>query len=581
MEPGLNMENPLKSGAGLAWPRIAVWPGKAFQTVVTLLVAFLVLAPLLPLVIQAFIDKPLYDAGPGFTLSAFHRLLTNSDFYLALWNTLLFATASTLIAQFFGIAATILIARTDLPGRRIAGSIFIWPLFVSHLVLAFGWIVGFGPSGFISGLAAQFFGEAPWNLYSLGGLSFAAGTALAPLTYLYCMSSVKTIDPALESAARISGCGPIKTLWKVTMPLLKPAIWASATLNFMLAVELLALPLLLGGPAGLQFLITFLYEQGIEANSPDYSVVAACALLLIGVISLLIMWQTRSMGDTRKYVTVGGKAARQRLLGLGKWRWPLCLAVSIYLGITVLCVLGAVILRSATSMLSPYMPISELLTFENYQALFSFPEYIRSITNTALVAIVGGALGTVLVAATAVVSLRSDWGLRKPLQFIALYPRAVPGLLVGIGVFWAVAWIPGLQVIQNTIWILIFAVLMRHFPTGLGAVTPSLHQISQDLDRSARVSGATWLTTTRRIVLPQLYLPLAACYLLLVIHFIKEYASVVFLFGPGSEMLGTTMLSFWVQGEQGAVAALAVLQIAMVVVLLGLFRLIFKVKIYG
>lgn len=575
------MESVLNAEGGMGRPRTTTWPGKAFQTVVTVVVAFLVLAPLLPLVIQAFIDKPLYEAGPTFTFSAFGRLLSNSDFYSALWNTVLFATASTVIAQIFGIAGTILISRTDLPGRRIASAVFIWPLFVSHLVLAFGWIVGFGPSGFISGLVAQLFGSVPWNLYSLAGLSFAAGTALAPLTYLYCMSSVKTIDPALESAARISGCGPIKTLWMITMPLLKPAIWASATLNFMLAVELLALPLLLGGPAGLQFLITFLYEHGIEANSPDYAVVAACALLLIGVISALIMWQTRSMGDTRRYVTIGGKAARQRLLSLGKWKWPVFIAVSLYLGITVVCVLGAIVLRSATSMISPYMPVSELLTLENYKALVAFPEYIRSIVNTALVAIIGGALGTVLVAAAAVVSFRSDWALRKPLQFIALYPRAVPGLLVGIGVFWAVAWIPGLQVIQNTIWILIFAVLMRHFPTGLGAVTPSLHQISQDLDRSARVSGATWLTTTRRIVLPQLYLPLAACYILLVIHFIKEYASVVFLFGPGSEMLGTTMLSFWVQGEQGAVAALAVLQIAMVVVLLGLFRLIFKVKIYG
>lgn len=575
------MESVLNAEGGMGRPRTTTWPGKAFQTVVTIVVAFLVLAPLLPLVIQAFIDKPLYEAGPALTFSAFGRLLANSDFYSALWNTVLFATASTVIAQIFGIAGTILISRTDLPGRRIASAIFIWPLFVSHLVLAFGWIVGFGPSGFISGLVAQLFGSVPWNLYSLAGLSFAAGTALAPLTYLYCMSSVKTIDPALESAARISGCGPIKTLWMITMPLLKPAIWASATLNFMLAVELLALPLLLGGPAGLQFLITFLYEHGIEANSPDYAVVAACALLLIGVISILIMWQTRSMGDTRRYVTIGGKAARQRLLGLGKWKWPVFIAVSLYLGITVICVMGAVVLRSATSMISPYMPISELLTLDNYKALIAFPEYIRSIVNTALVAIVGGALGTVLVAAAAVVSFRSDWALRKPLQFIALYPRAVPGLLVGIGVFWAVAWIPGLQIIQNTIWILIFAVLMRHFPTGLGAVTPSLHQISQDLDRSARVSGATWLTTTRRIVLPQLYLPLAACYILLVIHFIKEYASVVFLFGPGSEMLGTTMLSFWVQGEQGAVAALAVLQIAMVVVLLGLFRLIFKIKIYG
>jgi len=566
---------------GLGRPNTSAWPGIAFQTIVTLLVAFLVIAPLLPLMLQAFIDRPLYAEAPEFSLAAFARLFTNAEFYHALWNTALFAVSTTAIAQFFGISGTLLLARTDIPGRRIASAVFFWPLFVSHLVLAFGWIVGFGPSGFITGIYTRVFGEAPWNLYSMAGLSFAAGTALAPLTYLYCASSVKTMDPSLESAARISGCGPIRTLWSVTIPLLKPAIWSSASLNFMLAIELLSLPLLLGGPAGLKFLITFLYEEGIEANSPDYSLVAACSILLIGIISLLLIWQARSMGDTRRYVTVSGKASRQRMLSLGGWKWPLFMIMVIYLGVTVVCVLGAVLLRASTSMISPYVPVTQLLTFSNFQALIAFPEYIRSIVNTALVALIGGAIGTVLIGATAVVSLRSNWPLRTLLQTVALYPRAVPGLLVGIGVFWAVAWIPGLNIIQNTIWILIFAVLMRHFPTGFGAVTPSLHQISRDLDRSARVSGATWLTTMRRIVAPQLYTPLAACFVLLVVHFVKEYASVVFLFGPGSEMIGTTMLSFWVQGEQGSVAALAVLQIAMVAVLLGIFRLIFKVKLYG
>lgn len=575
------MELALKPGGAIGRPPVAPWPSTAFHAVVTALVAFLVLAPLLPLVVQAFIDRPLYQGGASFSLAGFARLFSSPDIFSALKNTLLFAVGATVVAQFIGVAATILISRTDLPGRSVLGAVFLWPLFVSHLVLAFGWIVSFGPSGLISGLVAQQFGSVPWNLYSLAGLSFAAGTALAPLTYLYCMSSVKTIDPALESAARISGCGPIRTLWTITIPLLKPAIWSSATLNFMLAVELLALPLLLGGPAGLSFLITFLYEHGIEANNPDYSVVAACALVLIGLISLLIVWQTRSMGDTRRYVTVAGKASRQRVLELGAWRWPLFAVMNLYLAVTVAGVLGAVLLRSVTSALSPYVPVAELLTVDNYLALVAFPEYIRSISNTVAVALVVGAIGTVLVAATALVSTRSDWILRRPLEFVAMYPRAVPGLLVGIGVFWAVAWIPGLQFMQNTIWILVFAVLMRHFPTGLGAVTPSLHQISRDLDRSARVGGATWLTTARRIVLPQLYTPLAACFVLFVVLSIKEYASVVFLFGPGSEMLGTSMLSFWVQGEQGVVAALAMLQIALVVVMLAVFRLIFKVRLYG
>jgi len=551
------------------------------QALVTLLVTFLVAGPLLPIVIQAFIDKPLYSDEFSFSLSGFYRLFTHQAFWHILGNTVIFSVSSTAIAQFFGIAAAILLVRTDIPGRRLASFLFLWPLFVSHLVLAFGWIVGFGPSGFITGLVEGMIGFVPWDLYSMAGLAFAAGTALAPLTYLYCSSSVRTIDPALEAAARLAGCGSIRTLCKITLPLMKPAIWSSASLNLMLSIELLSLPLLIGGPGGLEFLITFLYTEGLEASSPDYSMVAACSLLLIFLISVLLMWQTRSMGDTRKYVTIAGKATRQKLFHLGVLRWPLCVVVFLYLAITVVGLIGVVVLRSMTTMLSTYVPLSEVLTVANYEAIVAFPEYVRSIQNTILVALIGGSIGTVLIGATAIVSLRSTWPLRTFLQNIALYPRAVPGLLVGIGVFWAVAWIPGLNIIQNTIWILIFAVVMRHFPTGFGAVTPSIHQISQDLDRSARVSGATWLTTMCKIIVPQLQMPLAACFILLAVHFIKEYAAVVFLFGPGSEMIGTTMLSFWVQGEHGVVAALAVVQIALVAVMLGIFKVFFKVKLYG
>jgi iron(III) transport system permease protein len=215
-----------------------------------------------------------------------------------------------------------------------------------------------------------------------------------------------------------------------------------------------------------------------------------------------------------------------------------------------------------------------VLTLENFQSIFGYDQFIRSIWNTVLVGLIGGFLGTCLIAAAALVSMRSDLPGAAGLGFLALYPRAVPGVLVGMGIVWAVAWVPGLSLLQNTIAILIVAFIMRYLPIGWGAIQPALLQISPDHDRAARSAGAGWLSVVTRVLLPQLRPALGACFMLLFVHFIKEYAAAVFLFAPGSEVIGTTMLTFWFKGDLGAVAALGTLQIAMVLVFMTAYRMI-------
>ena len=551
------------------------------QTLVLVAVLVLVAAPILPILMQSFSDKPLYDGGGALSLGGYYRTLTSAAFAGAVINTTIFAASATLIAQLIGVLTAVLVARTNLPGANLVVNVMLWPIYVSHLVLAFGWIVAYGPSGFATLWIEQLIGWKPWELYSLTGLSVAAGLSLAPLTFLYCIGAARTIDPALEDAARLSGAGPFRTLTAITLPLLRPAVVTTTILNFVLALELFSMPLLLAVPGGMHFLTTFIYANGFEAAKPDHALVSAVAVLLILVVTVLVLLQMYLVGDGKRFVTVGGKAGRSRLLDLGAWRWPLSGLLGVYLFAAVVLLLGGLIVRSFVSVLTPYVPIAEVFTWDNYDTIFSYPAYVRSIWNTLGVALIGAAVGTFLVLAVAFVALRSEYRLRRPLEFAALYPRAVPGLLVGMGVLWATAWLPGMAWMQNSIAILIFAFVMRHLPTGYGAVQPALLQISSDHDRSARSVGATWLQTCLYVLTPQLKPALFACYAILFIHFIKEYAVAVFLFGPGSEVMGTTMLTFWIQGENGSVAALAVLQMAMIAVFMAIFRFSAGIRSHG
>src|SRR3546814_228380 len=141
--------------------------------------------------------------------------------------------------------------------------------------------------------------------------------------------------------------------------------------------------------------------------------------------------------------------------------------------------------------------------------------------------------------------------------------------------------VPPMGLLRNSIWIILLAYIMRYIPTGFGAISPMLLQIGPDLDRSARTMGADWWTTCHAILLKLLKPAMFTCFALLFVHFFKEYSTAVFLFAPGSEVLGTTMLVFWTQGQMGLVAALASIQIVLTLVFIVAVQKLMKVKLYG
>lgn len=553
----------------------------AIQYGVALLTVALVAAPLLPVLYQSVLDRAIYDAGQQFTLANFDRLLRTDGFGRVLWNTLAFAVLTTAISQTIGTLAAVLFGRTDMPGARLFGELFLWPIYLSALVLSFGWYTVYGPSGYLTLLVQTLFGFAPWDLYSLPGMAVIAGVSQAPVAYIYCMSSATITDPSLEEAARVAGARTWPTLRAITLPLLLPAIAYSAVLNFTVALELLAIPLVFGDPAGITVLTTFLYNNGVAAARPDHGLVATAAVFMLAVVCFLVWLQGRLLGNTRRFVTLGGKATRPRPFRLDRLRWPLFALSLAYIGATVVAPIGALVLRAFTSLLSPMVPLADVLTTANFATLLEYPIYTRSIWNSFVVSAAGGALATALVALIALIALRSRFRWRDPLHYVALFPRAVPGVVAGVGFFYAFALLPGLGGLRNTVWILVAAFTMRYIPVGLGALAPMLMQVSADLDAAARVQGADWWTASRRIVLPLLRPALVACFTILFISFFKEYTTAIFLFAPGSEVIGTTLLQAWTQGEVGVVAALATIQVAVVAACVALARAAFGVRLHG
>ena len=545
---------------------------------IALLALVLVLFPTWPIIYQSFLRQPLYETGQALTLSNYPRVLTNPAIWRVIGNTIIFMVGSTLVGTALGILFAVLLTRTNVPGRTWFAKLITIPYYVSALILAFAWRVMYGPQGFITVAVGQL-GLPTWNLYSMGGLIVVAALYFMPLTYLYCSSSLLLADPQLENAARISGARPMRVLLSITIPLIRPAMLYSVLLTLVSGIELLSIPLVLGVPSNIDVLSTFLYRTAIQSGSSDYGMLAVVALMVVVFVTVLVRMQNELTKQERRFVSVGGKASRARTLSLGELRWPAAILVGLLVVLTIVVPLVGITLQAFTPFLSPLANPFGLLTLDNFREAFEFGRYRQSIFNSLFLAAVGGLIATFFMALCALVAYRSWFPFRGAVKYLALYPRAFPGTVIGLGFLWALLSVPAIGGLRNTLWVLVIAYSMRYLPLGFSSVSPSILQISDELDRAARVSGANWLGVMRHIMLPLLRPALIATYLLIFITFLKEYSVALFLNAPGSEVIGTTMIQVSEQGGMGPVAALAVVQLLIIAVVLWISSLVPAAKV--
>lgn len=539
---------------------------------VSFAVTLLVVAPVLIIAYQSLQTAALYESDRTWTLSNYTKLLAQGEFFQAVRNSLALACVATAVALAVGLPSAIAFSRVDLPFRSWLETAMLAPIYVSQLVLAFGWYVLYGPSGYLTMVLKRAVGDVPWDLASITGMGVLGGMAMAPYVMLNCMSSLALTDASLEDAARVSGASPWRVIRTITVPLLKPAIVYLVLLTFVGGLEMLSIPLIFGWPAGLEFFTTYLLREGLGRTVPDYGMLGAAAFLLLALVAVCVLLQRRLVGAVQRYVTVRGKAQRPKPLHLGVWRWVVAGALGLYVLFTAVLPLASLVLRSVVRFLTPLVSPFDYLTLDHFKALLHQEVYVRAMINTVTVSAVGAALTAALVALAAIIVHRSDNAYRRSLEMFLLLPRAVPGMVVGIGFLWVTLWTPGLSLLHGTIWILIIAYTMRGLPTAYAAIGPSLMQIGREIDQSARVSGAGWWTTCWKIVLPIAKTALGAAYLLLFLAFFKEYAAAVYLTGAGGEVIGTELLHMWAKGDAGPVAALSVVQLAFTLILAGMIR---------
>ncbi|MEJ7569906.1 MAG: iron ABC transporter permease [Gaiellaceae bacterium] len=563
-------------------PRRSLIPAWALHWATWLLVVALIVGPFVPLLYASLRDRPLYEAGGVLTVQPYRQLFGDSAFWDAWGNTLMFASLTTLMAVLGGALVAILVTRTDLVGRKPLGRLILLPILLPSLGMVLGWLVIWGPGGYLTAMFSDRLHLPTLAIDTIPGMAVVEATRLLPIAYLTCQAALSRADSSLEDAARSAGARPVRVLSSITIPMLRPALLNAATLIFTLSIAALGIPLLLGTSNNIVFVSSYLYTTWTNASTPDPGSVSAGAVMMLVVATALLVLRNRLLGAEARFVSVGGKSGRQALMKLRRLRWPLTGLLALYLVFTTLVPVIGLALMSFVVILTPLVPPWELLTSAHWQVLLDDDTFRRSIQNSAIIAVVGAVGTTAFVALATLVAHRSGFRFRRTLPFLMLYPRATPGIIIGIGFFWAYLLTGAFgDYMRGSIWGIMLAFCVRNLPLAYIVMYPTLARIGEELDRAGRAAGAGWWRTSRSIVLPLLKPAMFASFILMFVEIINDYDPAVFLVKPGTEVMGATMLAQFIQGTVGPVSALAMVQVVITVVVLSIGAKLFKIGVTG
>jgi iron(III) transport system permease protein len=557
-------------------------PETGLQAAIWALVLVCVLAPVVPLVYASVQSKPIYASGRVFTLAAYRQLFADPAFRTAALNTLEFAAITTVCAVVLGGGFAVLCSRTDVLGRRAYSRLFIAPILLPPLGLILGWNALYGPGGY----AHDFINKTlhiPFDLSTVPGMA-VLGTAVAvPVVFLVCQAALSGIDSALENSARSVGASPLRALGRVTVPMLRPALLNSGLLVFTLSIESLGIPLVLGSPQGHDLIASYLYSTWSSAFTPNPPIVSAGATVLLAAACLLLLLRSRLLGDQVRFVSTRGRgAATGEGVQLGKFmRVTLGVLLGLYLAATTFAPIAALALSSVVQQLTPLIPPWQMLTLSNWRAI-SQGVFVHSIQNSVEIAVVGAVVTVAVVALATAVAHRSKFRMRRSLPFMLLFPRAIPGIIIGIGFFWAFLLVnpPG-HTLLNSIWGIMLALSIRSATLAYFVMSSSFATVSESLDDAARSGGASWWTALTRITLPILRPALFVSFILLFISILNDYDPALFLVTPGNEVMGVAMLDAAQKGTTGPVAALAMVQVAITIVAIAVGFRLFAARVRG
>ncbi len=533
----------------------------------------LIVLPMSWLVYYSFVNK-----DGAFTLSNFATLINDPTLLDPLITTFTLATSVSLICCAVASPMGWLVARTDMPFRRtvrlLVTASFVTPPFLG----AIAWELLAAPnSGLINKVYRIVTGAESdavlFNIYSFPGLIFVVSCYTFPYVFVLVANALDRTPGELEDASSVLGGGTWMTARRITIPLALPALLAGALVAFLQAMTLFGSPAILALPAGFHTMTTKIWSLFQYPPKPELAAAASLPLLILTV--LLLRAEHMILGR-RSYAVLGGKNSAPRIIPLGKLKWLAFAFCFIVLLNPVFLPYGALLNATFSKVASQFVTFTNFTTHNIHFVFFELSATKLALYNTFVLGITTATIGTVLAVVIAYLTSREAVTGHKALGFLATAPVAIPGIVLGVGLFLSYTRPP--FVLYGTLWILLLAFLTLAMPAAYQQMQSAFKAIHPELEDASRILGATRLTALRQITAPLLRTSVIATWCFVFVGTIRELSAAVMLFTSDTKVISVLIFDL---NESGDLAAISVLGLTLLVVTSVIVTLANRLRIGG
>ena len=520
--------------------------------IVDFLIIFQVM-PLIYLVIKAFFPEG------AFTFEVFKRLYTYPMNLGALSNTLIAAAATMVLGTLLAFPLACLVGRTNLFGKKFFRSLFVLTYMVPPYLGAMAWLRLLNPNvGTINVILRTIFNlsdaPGPLNIYSLGGMIWVLTTFYYPYAFITISRAMEKMDPSLEEASRISGASPLKTVFKITLPMMTPSLIAGALLVFVCAASCYGIPSIVGAPGKVHTVTTRIIEyNGLGAQGLSDATGLSVFLMVIAIIVLYI---SDFVIAKKQYITVSGKSTRPNIVDLGKWRIPLTAAVSLFAVIVILIPFATILTTSFKVDLGKSILDKTNLTLGHWATIFTRSETLECLKNSLIFGAVTATVGIVIACTMSYLLQRTRIRGRKFPDFLITLGSGTPSVVIALGLIMTMKGDFGIN-IYNTAYIMIIAYLIKYLMMGMRTVVSAMSQIHVSLEECSQISGASWARTMFKITGPLIFPSIAAGWFLIFIPSFYELSMTALLYSNNTKTIGFQLYEYWTYTSQQQASAMA------------------------
>jgi len=523
------------------------------------IVGFLTVCPVVMLVFGSLSEG--IGAFGKLTLEKYIQSYTDPAFAGIIVNTVIFTIGSAFVATLLALFLAYLNTRTNIPFKFLFRIISIIPMMIPHILFSVSWVLLLNPSnGLINLLLKQVLNlqNSPFNIYTLGGMILVEGLLDLPIAYLILAPAMAAFDVSLEESSKVAGASNLRTLTKVTLPVLRPAILASFILVIVRSLASFAVPSIIGMPGRIYVLATHIYRIIATGFAADFGMAAAVGMSALAASIALIYLYRYLTSESEKYVTISSRGYRPTVIDLKNAKYPLFGIVGLLS--FVLIVLPVLVLFYTS--LVPYSIVPgakafSMMTWKNWLEVLRDPISLLSLKNSVFLGIVGATLGVILSIFVSYVIVKVRTPAAGVLESLSFLSFSFPGIVIGVGFMWFFVRTP----LYATIWSLLIGYIATYLPYGIRPLTSAFVQIHSHLEESSRVCGGGTLYTLRRIVVPLLIPGIVSGWILMATMFVRELTLSVVLSRPGTEVLAVQILRFAEDGLWGKLSALGIMMI--------------------